>query len=214
MDFRVRYRNNLVELGDGGKVEDLPFIGLAGHEAGKIIHVDALHDDDDGAGAFVVEAGQQGVLEPFVAGVAFGLGIGVVGLQGVVDNDHVATAAGQRAPDRGRESKSPCRQFNLALRIFLPNPRALEQRLIPGRLKDCAKIVRMLLGEIAGVRDTDDSASGVVAQDKGRKRNRRGHRFERARGHVDDQAHNLAAANALQLVGDCLKMPVRYERLA
>jgi hypothetical protein len=51
---------------------------LAGHEAGKIVHMD---DDDDRAGAFVVEAGQQGVLEPFVAGIAFGFGMGIVRLQ-------------------------------------------------------------------------------------------------------------------------------------
>ena len=46
--------------------------------------MDALHDDDDRAGAFVVEAGQQGVLEPFVGRIALGLGIGVVGLQRIV----------------------------------------------------------------------------------------------------------------------------------
>jgi hypothetical protein len=94
MVFRVRYRNILVDLGDGGKVEDLPLIGLAGHETGQVIHMDALHDDDDRAGAFVVEAGQQGVLEPFVGRIALGLRRGVVGLQRIVDNDQVAAAAG------------------------------------------------------------------------------------------------------------------------
>src|ERR1700733_4541671 len=72
----VSDRNDLVDPGDGGEGEGLPFLGLAGHEAGKIIDMDALHDDDDRAGAFVVETGQQSVLVPFVAGIAFGLGIG------------------------------------------------------------------------------------------------------------------------------------------
>ena len=115
MDFRVRYWNDLVDLGDGGKVKDLPFIGLAGHEAGQVVHMDALHDDDDRAGAFVVEAGQQGVLEPLVGGVALGFGMGVVGLQRIVDNNQVAAAAGERAADRSGQPKSPCRQLNFCL---------------------------------------------------------------------------------------------------
>ena len=77
--------------------------------------MDALHDDDDRAGAFVVEAGQQGVLEPFVGGVALGFGMGVVGLQRIVDNNQVAAAAGERAADRSGQPKSPCRQLNFGL---------------------------------------------------------------------------------------------------
>ena len=112
MNFRARYRNFLVDLGDGGKVEDLPFIGLAGHEAGQVIHVDALHDDNDRPGALIVETRQQGVLEPFVGRIAPGLGIGIVGLQRIVDNDQIAAAASKRAADRGRQSKSPRRQLD------------------------------------------------------------------------------------------------------
>jgi hypothetical protein len=139
---------------------------LRRHQLAAIVHVNALHDDDDRAGAFVVEAGQQGVLEPFVGRIAFGLGIAVVGLQRIVDNDQIAAAAGQRAPDRGRQPKSPYRQLNLALRILLPDPRAWEQRLVPGRLKDCTKIVRMLLGEIARVRNADDAPGRIVPRTK------------------------------------------------
>jgi hypothetical protein len=112
MDFRVRYPNDLVDLGDGGQVEDLPFIGLAGHEAGKVIHMDALHDDDDRAGAFVVEAGQQGALEPFVDRIALGFGMGVVRLQRIVDDNQVAAAAGERAADRSGQPRPPCRQLD------------------------------------------------------------------------------------------------------
>ena len=46
------------------------------------------------AGAFVVEAGQQGVLEPFVGRVALGLGMRIIGLQGIVDDDQIAAATG------------------------------------------------------------------------------------------------------------------------
>ena len=178
MDFRVRYRNNLVELGDGGKVEDLPFIGLAGHEAGKIIHVDALHDDDDGAGAFVVEAGQQGVLEPFVAGVAFGLGIGVVGLQGIVDNDHVAAATGQRAPDRCRQAEPARGEFDLGLSVLeRSDPRVREGRSIPRRFEHRAEVVGMLFGKVGGIADADDASRRITPQDESRKGHRGRYRF-------------------------------------
>jgi hypothetical protein len=103
MDSRIRYSNILVDFGDGWKTEDFPFTGLAGHEAGQIIRMEPLHNDDDRAGAFVIETGQQGVLEPFIAGVALGVGMSVVGLERIVDDDQVASTSGQRAADR----KSP-----------------------------------------------------------------------------------------------------------
>ncbi len=59
VDARCRYRNVFVGLGDGRKVEDFPFVRLLSDETGQIIHMDALHDNDDRASAFVVEAGQQ-----------------------------------------------------------------------------------------------------------------------------------------------------------
>ena len=37
VDFRRRNRNVLVGLGDGGKIENLPLLGLACDKAGKVI---------------------------------------------------------------------------------------------------------------------------------------------------------------------------------
>ena len=99
VDLGRRYRNVFVDLGDGGKVKDLPFVGLVGDEAGEIVHVDALHDNDDRASPLVVKAGQQRILEPFVGRVALGLGIGVVRLQRIVNDDDVAAAPSQGAAD-------------------------------------------------------------------------------------------------------------------
>ena len=115
VDFRRRYRNVLVGLGDGGKIENLPLVGLACDKAGQVIHMDALHDDDDRARALVVEARQQRVLEPFIGGVALGLGIGVVGLEGIVDDDDVAASTGQCAPDRCRQPEAARGEFDLGL---------------------------------------------------------------------------------------------------
>src|SRR5271155_4672971 len=60
----------------------------------------ALHDNDDRSGALIVKTRKQSVFEPFVGGVALGLGIGVVGLEGIVDDDDLAATAGQCATDR------------------------------------------------------------------------------------------------------------------
>ena len=85
---------------------------------------------------------------------------------------------------------------------------------IPGRLDDRAEVVRMFLGQIAGVRDADDAPSRIVSQDEGRKRDRRRYRLQRSRRHVDDQSLDLAAADALELVSDCPKMPGGDEDLS
>ena len=62
-----------------------------------------------------------------VGRIALGLGMGVVGLQGIVDNNQVAAAAGERAADRGR-SRNPLAVSSISVsEFFLPDPRALEQ---------------------------------------------------------------------------------------
>ena len=74
-----------------------------------------LHDNHERAGPLVVEAGQQCVFEPFVGCIALGLGIGVVRLQRIVDDDDLPAAARQGAADRGRQSEPPRGQLDLDL---------------------------------------------------------------------------------------------------
>lgn len=57
---------HLVANGDRGKAKHFPLVGLGEQESCQVVHMDALHDDDDGARSFVVEAGQQGVVEPLI----------------------------------------------------------------------------------------------------------------------------------------------------
>ena len=208
MDFRRRDWNVLVGLGYGGQVEDLPFVGLARTKAGQVVHVDALHDDDDRARALVVQTGQQSIGEPLVGGRPPDLRQGVVGLQGIVDDDDVAAATGQCAADRRRQPEPARGEFDLGFGVLVwPDPRAGEDRPIPGRLEHGAEVVGMLFGEFGGIADADDAARRVASENERGESDRRGYRFERPRRHIDDQSRDLAAANPLELISDRLNVP-------
>jgi len=62
---------------DGGQVQDRPLVGLRGHKSRKVVHVDALHHQDDCAGALVVKSGQESVGVPLVRALALRRGEGV-----------------------------------------------------------------------------------------------------------------------------------------
>ena len=106
----------------------------------------ALHNNQDGPPPFVIEPGDQCVLEPFIGAIALDLRIGVVRLQGVVDDNEVAATAGQSAADRSGQTKAAGGQFNLALRILLPDPHAGKEIPIPARFRDCTEVVGVFLG--------------------------------------------------------------------
>ena len=106
-------RDGLLEFRNRRKAKELPFTGLAQQKAGQIIHVDALHDNCDCAGALVVEAREQRVCEPLIGRGALGFRRGVVRFQRIVDDYDVAPAPGQRTADRCRETEPTFREFDL-----------------------------------------------------------------------------------------------------
>jgi hypothetical protein len=65
----------------------------------------------------------------------------------------------------------------------------------------------VLFGEVAGIADADDAVRRVMPDDEGRKGDRGRNRFQRPRGHVDDQPPDLATADPLKPPGDCFDMP-------
>jgi hypothetical protein len=77
--------------------------------------VNALHDDYDCAGPFVVEARQQGVCEPLIRCGTLGLRQSVVRLQRIVDNDQLASTPGECAANRRRQPKAPRGEFDFGL---------------------------------------------------------------------------------------------------
>jgi hypothetical protein len=68
--------------------------------------VQSLHDHDDRALVLVVEARDEGPAIPVDHSFARGFRLGFVGVEGVIDNDQVATPAGEGAADRGRKAAS------------------------------------------------------------------------------------------------------------
>jgi hypothetical protein len=63
----------------------------------EVVDVQALHAHDDGVLGLVVEAGQQRVGVPLPKIVAGGLGLSLLGLQGIVDDQEVTATARQGA---------------------------------------------------------------------------------------------------------------------
>src|SRR5208282_6100905 len=62
----VSKRDVLLEFRYCRKAEDFPFVGLAQQEPGQIVHMNALHDDHDRAGALIVKSRKQRIGEPLI----------------------------------------------------------------------------------------------------------------------------------------------------
>jgi len=52
---------------------------LLPHMRDQIIHMQALHDEDNDVGGFIIESGIQGVVIPGIHRLAFGFGEGLLG---------------------------------------------------------------------------------------------------------------------------------------
>ena len=87
-------------FGNRRQIEVRPAV-LLQQMADKIVHVQALHDHDDGVLALVVQTAKQRVRVPLLGAFARRFRIGVLRLQRIVDDDEVAAAAGEGAADRG-----------------------------------------------------------------------------------------------------------------
>jgi hypothetical protein len=71
--------------------------------ADEVVLVQPLHDNDDRAVPLVVEAAVKGVIVPCIGTVSLRCGERLVGLQRVIDDDHVGAASGQHATVRGAD---------------------------------------------------------------------------------------------------------------
>ena len=71
--------------------------------ADKVVLVQPLHDDDDGAVPLVVESTVESMDEPSVAGLPLCVRERLLRLQRIVNQDYVGTATGEHATGRGGE---------------------------------------------------------------------------------------------------------------
>ena len=67
---------------------------LVEDDAAHVALMQALHDDDDGGSVGVVQSGRDGLLEPLHGRVAHGIAVGPIHAVRVIDDDAVATRAG------------------------------------------------------------------------------------------------------------------------
>ena len=109
----------LVVLDDRRKAHDLPIL-LRQHVAREIVFVQPVHDQDDRSRPDVVQSTVEGVVEPVVGRLPLGLRQGLLGFQGIVDDDDVGTPSGQHAADRGGEPATLGRGLELRHRLPLP----------------------------------------------------------------------------------------------
>ena len=131
--------------------------------AGKVVFVQALHDDDDGTVLLVIEARDQGAAIPIDHPFAGRLRHRLFGLERIVDDDEVGPAPGERAADRGGVAAAARRgdEFGAAIPC---RPHGREQRPIPRRIDDHAELAMQFGGKLVGIAHDDDAAGGIVTE--------------------------------------------------
>jgi hypothetical protein len=89
-------RDALLDFGNSGQVQVLPTL-LLEQVSDEIIDVEALHNDDDRVGDFIIQAGQKRIAVPPFDLLSRGLGVGVLRFHGIVDDDEVSATPGEGA---------------------------------------------------------------------------------------------------------------------
>ena len=156
MDLIGANRHLLRHLGDGRQRQHLP-APLLHQVAGKVVDVQALHDEHDGSGVLIVEAAEQGVADPLLEVEPPRVGLRVGGLQRVIDDNDVAAPAGERASGRCGEPEPAPRRHELGFsRLGRIESSGGEGGLIPGRHHHRPAIARVLGGKVGRIADADD----------------------------------------------------------
>src|SRR5438067_4612344 len=109
-------KNALLRLSNGWQVQMRP-ASLIEKMGDEVVDVQSLHHDDDCVLDLIVEPGEQSVAIPLHLIIACQIGIGVLRLERIVQDDEISAAAGERAPDRCRQSRAPRRggEFRLGV---------------------------------------------------------------------------------------------------
>jgi hypothetical protein len=111
--------------------------------------VQAVHDQHDGAGEFIVEPAVKGLVVPFVGRPALRLRQGFLGLQRIVDDDDdVGTPPGQYPTDRGGDAAALRRRLELGHRLMPRREAGWKESLVPVAGDDAPAIARQFVGEV------------------------------------------------------------------
>ncbi len=108
----------LVLFRNGRKAHQFPGFFFQ-HVAYQVVFVQALHDQNHPARAFVVEPAAQRAAEPLVGGFALRVGERFRRLLWIVDDDDVRPPPGCNAADRGRHAIAAGRSLELRDAVFI-----------------------------------------------------------------------------------------------
>src|SRR5205823_11352031 len=124
----------------------------------EVVRVEPLHCDNHKALCRIVEPAHSSVAEPIVSAVKGNLRIGVISLDGIIDDQNVAATAGQNSAYGTRQSKAPTRGFELTLGALLwVKPGSGKDALVVGAFHERPTIAGKFVGEILGVARTDNT---------------------------------------------------------
>ena len=125
-------RMSCVAIRDGRQeLRDFPIsLDWPEQEARQVVHVDALHGDDNCTRALVVETGQQRIREPLIDGGPSLIRESVVRLEGVVDDDEVSASTGKGAANGRRETEPAREKFDFGFVVFERPDAAVRKRSI------------------------------------------------------------------------------------
>ena len=126
--------------------------------------METLHHGHDRAALLVVEARRQGGVEPLIDRVPGRVGVRIVGLDRVI-NDDVAAATRQRAADRGCETPTAGRRLEVVRGgARTVDTRAREQVVVPAGLHDRPAIARMLRRKFNRIADAHEVEHLIIAK--------------------------------------------------
>ena len=183
----------LVPLCDGRQGQHIPGFCLL-QVSHKIVCMQPLHDDNDRALILPVEAAAQRIVIPVMDGLPPHLRERIVGLHGIIDDDHIRAAPGHHAADRGREPVTAFGGLELGDGVALCRQPCGEQRLVKGARDQRPAVTGELVRQILRVADGQDLFGGVMAEKPGRKRNGGGVGLEMTRRDIDDEPLALCRA--------------------
>ena len=133
-----------VFLGNGRKAQHIPAIQLK-QVAHQVVLMEPLHDHNDDPVLFVIQPAEQGVVVPVVHALSESIRESVAGLHGVVDDQDVATTAGQHATDGRRHPKSTSSRHEVIDGQLLFVQPGCESTLITSAGHDGARVASVFI---------------------------------------------------------------------
>ena len=118
--------------------------------------METLHRHDDEALSRIVEPAQGGIAEPINRPLKCYDRIGIIALDGIIDDQNVAAAAGQRAPNRCRETVSATASLEFTLgSLFGIETGAGKNSPVKWAVNKRTAVARELVGEILRIARTN-----------------------------------------------------------